>query len=368
MNNSDRVQAALAALRKRWIEKYGCTPCEKCRQPKSEQATSNELQPDKLRPTAASPQTRENSARLETDASPFINNPSEPRVGLKATGIQSLDAYIGEWRPGSNYVIGGQPASGVAALKITLADNFSRLGGQLLWVGNQDDFRLVTMTLLLREARIEHSDSFNVIQVTEAEKAEAYRALERMCERSIILFDIADVGDSEAEGELLALLSANQPTWVIVEPSSYEEGDLTKLEASEHRRAINKFLRQVQETSPTSSGLWQVNLPGRNDGQYARRPTLDDVMSPVQIENTEVVIFAHRESIDSPHLAFGQAELIVAKNDFGPTGTIPMLYKPELSTWQERTAAHSAVHECEAGYHFELSLRESNDQRNSSPT
>lgn len=369
MNNSDKVQAALAALRRRWIERYGCAPCEKCRQPANDQVTSNELEPDKLCATAASIQPYENSVRSNADTNISINNSLESHVIPNTTGIQSLDAYIGKWRPECNYVIGGQPASGVAALKITLADAFSRLGGRLLWIGNQDDLRLVTMKLLLREARIEHSELFNVIQVTEAEKAEAFRAHERMCGRSIILFDIADVGNSEAESELLALLSANQPTWVIVEPSSYEEGYLTKLEASERRCAINRFLDQVQETSPESSGLWQVNLPGRDDGQYARRPTLDDVMSPVRTASTEVVLFAHREHADSPNPALrGQAELIIAKNNFGPTGTIPMLYMPELSTWKDRDVAQFLADESEAGYHFELSVRESNDQRNSGPT
>lgn len=362
MNDREYWPPKLAAAIRKLEDKYGKTPNVQGLTPQTEML--EDLQREEQREFAIwyRRHLAENGWTNEVRESLVVESDFDGALSFLKE-LPTLCSYIGSWRPQSNYVIGGQPAAGGSALKITLADAFSRAGGRLLWIGSQDELRLITMKLLLREARIEHSESFNVIQVTEAEKAEAFRAHERMCERSIILFDIVDVGNSEAESELLALLSANQPTWVIVEPSSYEEGDLTKLEASERRCAINRFLDQVQETSPASSGLWQVNLPGRNDGQYACRPTLDDGMSPVRTANTEVVIFVHREHANSFDLALrNQAELIVAKNDFGPTGAIPMSYMPELSTWQEEIAVH------EAGYHFELGLRDTNAQRNNNPT
>ena len=47
-------------------------------------------------------------------------------------------------------------------------------------------------------------------------------------------------------------------------------------------------------------------------------------------------MLAYRKHADNSNpILRDQAELIIAKNDFGDTGSIDMIYESGLSTWQE---------------------------------
>jgi len=59
-------------------------------------------------------------------------------------------------------------------------------------------------------------------------------------------------------------------------------------------------------------------------------------LDPVRIENAEVVMLAYRKHADNSNpILRDQAELIIAKNDHGDTGSIDMIYESDLSTWME---------------------------------
>ena len=253
-----------------------------------------------------------------------------------STGIQSLDALIGGWKPACNYVVAGGPAMGMPALTITMAYAFAQAGGKLIWIGHYEDLHQASLKFVLRQAGIKHCESFDFVGIEEHEFEPWRQAHRRVCSRDIDLFDIDDYGNEEIERKFFSQIETYKPTWIVIEPSIFDRAEKSTAEFDESCRRLNLLLGRIQKTNPNSSVLWQLNLPGRIDGRNASRPVLDDIMDPVQIENAEVVMLTYRKHADNSNpILHGQAELIIAKNDFGDTGSIDMIYESDLSTWRE---------------------------------
>jgi replicative DNA helicase len=254
-----------------------------------------------------------------------------------STGIPSLDAYIGGWQPGKNYVIAGAPNMGLSALALTLGETFAAGGGQLIWIGNYDDLRFVAQRITLRMAGIKRPECFSFADFDDNTVIDAFnRAFRRICTLAIDLCDISQCDDGALEQKFLAEVATDRPTWIVVDQSMFDESDMHGLEAHTRRRNLARVIRKLQATNPVSSVLWQIQLAGFTDGRRSARPSLSHIIESVNLENAEVIMFTHRERIaDDGFGSKNQAELIIAKNDFGSTGTIPMLYESDLSEWRE---------------------------------
>ena len=109
----------------------------------------------------------------------------------------------------------------------------------------------------------------------------------------------------------------------------------------------DKFENRTQEVSAISRGLKglakELNIPVIAVSQLSRapetrggKPRLSDLRESGQIEqDADVVAFIYREEMVAPTEANkGRAELIIAKQRNGPTGTVDLVFLPQFTSFR----------------------------------
>jgi hypothetical protein len=252
-------------------------------------------------------------------------------------GLPSLDAYTYSWVQAANYVVAGSPGTGAASLMLTLAENFSASGGHVIWIGVTEDLGRISEQLMFKIAGLELAAAGTHVQLDAIAQVKLAYAHEQIGKLWIDFCNVEDCGDAEVEQEFLASVSSFKPTLIVVDESIFDEATLNPLEVLVRQTHAMHMVDELRRTNPMSSVLWQV--PMVNDvavGMPRQRPSLDTLPDAANRIKPEVVLLTYRNSgSESKH----NAELIVAFNAYGPTGTVPMIFDSKYSTWHELDAA-----------------------------
>lgn len=295
-------------------------------------------------------------------------------VGV-STGIADLDARIGKLKPGHLYVLAGRPAMG----KTGLALNIAYAAATRRWVdehGEEQDPRTVMFFSLEMPAD-------QLAERILAERAEVSGA--RLAAGSIDQAEFESVIEAsrrlgtvpleidESSGITIASLAAR------ARRQNAEDGPLGLvvvdylglLRGTSRRSADNR----VQEITEITTGLKALAkelrvpvlaLSQLNRGVESRtdkRPSLSDLRESGSIEqDADVVLFVYRDeyyaerSAPDPgdldayeawearvRAAAGKAELIVAKNRHGPTGTVHAAFDAKLMRFSDLAITERAT-------------------------
>ena len=124
--------------------------------------------------------------------------------------------------------------------------------------------------------------------------------------------------------------------------------DYLQLMRSRHGGADDNRVQEVSSISRSMKGLArELNVPVMALSQLSRapeqrtdkRPMLSDLRESGSIEqDADVVIFLYREGYYNKTDTTGLSEIIVAKNRNGPTGTINLRFRPELTRFENLEA------------------------------
>lgn len=252
-------------------------------------------------------------------------------------GLPSLDAYTYSWVPAANYVVAGSPCTGAASLILTLAENFATHGGHVIWIGITEDLARMCEQLMFKIAGLELAAAGTHVQLDAIAQVKLAYAREQIGKLWIDFCNVEDCGDAELEQEFLASVSTFKPTLIVVDESVFDEVTLDPFEVLVRQTHALHMVNELRRTNPMSSLIW--HFPMVNDvavGMPRQRPSLDTLPDAANRIKPEVVLLTHRNSgSESKH----NAELIVAFNAYGPTGTVPMIFDSKYSTWHELDAA-----------------------------
>lgn len=249
-------------------------------------------------------------------------------------GLPSLDAYTYSWVPAANYVVAGSPCTGTASLILTLAENFANHGGHVIWIGITEDLARMCEQLTFKIAGLELASPGTRVQLDAIAQIKLAYAREQIGKLWIDFCNVEDCGDAEVELEFLASVSSFKPTLIVVDESIFDEATLDPFEVLVRHTHAMHMVDELRRTSPMSSVLWQVPVANSIDTNFDSAPTLRNLSQLTIVTMADVVIVTHVD-------INAGAELVVLKNEFGSTGTIPLNYCHALSTWSERDATTS---------------------------
>lgn len=247
-----------------------------------------------------------------------------------STGISTLDQHIYGWKKHANFLIAGRERSGAANLALTLAEAFATNHGEVIWLGLKDDLRGMCERMIFRDAAIEISASGTVI-LDDAGRQKVGTAYERIVALPIHLCDVDQCDGLAVEQEFLTAVTTERPTLIVVDESVFHDFDLNPFDALVRRVNLFRMLDELHKSNRDWRVLWQVPVANSLDTDFDKAPTLADLSEPTVAATANVVMITHM-GIDA------SSELVVLKNDFGSTGTIPLNYCQALSTWSERDA------------------------------
>ena len=129
-----------------------------------------------------------------------------------------------------------------------------------------------------------------------------------------------------------------KPEFIFIDYIQLVEMKSKKTRCEELSEVVRK-LKQIAHDNDSTIFITS-QLSRKNEDRYCKTPLLSDLKDCGDIENvSDVVLLLYRDEYydnENPMLK-GKADLIIAKNKFGPCGTINILFDKAMASFRERT-------------------------------
>lgn len=241
------------------------------------------------------------------------------------TGFPDLDAKLNGLRPGQMIIVAGRPAMGKSTLlSDTLRAAAFQHGKSVLMFSLEMSRPEVMLRIVAAEARIE-TNKLQTGNVTEEE----WERISGFYTRA----SGARFGIDDSPGVTMADVRAKARTWQTRHGLDLIAIDYLQL-LTPSRRAENQQV-EISEMSRQAKLLAKefdvpvIVLSQLNRGNEHRSdhtPMLADLRGSGSLEqDSDVVMFIHREEVYNPDQRVGEADVIIAKQRSGPTGIVPVV-------------------------------------------
>ena len=263
-----------------------------------------------------------------------------------STGYTALDKFLGGLQPGAMYVIGARPGMGKTALALNIQANASITGGTPTLLFALESGKVETASRLLSaQARV---DLQHVRLRGRAGSADDWerisRTVKQMAAAPLMIDDTRYLDISSLRGRARRVRSRMGGLGLIVvdylqlmsEADSRHEN--RQAEVARISRGL-KLLAGELDCPVLALSQLSRNLENRQD----KRPVLADLRESGAIEqDADVVMFLYRDEYYHPDRReqnSGRADLVIAKNRSGPTGTIELAFLGRFASFGEPGAA-----------------------------
>lgn len=253
-----------------------------------------------------------------------------------ATGFYDIDEKTAGLQPGSLVVIGARPAMGKTALALGMATNAAMKHGHSVLLFSLEMSRLELVTrILCGEAGIESTRIRNG-RLQDPDWERVTKAIDRLGEARIWIDDNPNVSIMEIRSKARRLRTEiGQLDMVVVDYIQLMTGrtaaENRQVEVAEISRGLKLLARELE--CPVVA-LAQLNrgLEQRAD----KRPMLSDLRESGSLEqDADVVMFLYRaEQYEPTPENQGLAEVNIAKQRNGPTGTVHLSWLAHLTRFE----------------------------------
>jgi replicative DNA helicase len=281
-------------------------------------------------------------ARIESEADDVIARAARRRAGEFAgvpTGIDGLDDITDGLQPGNLVILAARPSIGKTALALAVAWNAARRAGigSAVFSLEMSNLDLCERLVVMASGVDGHKIRTGSYLTASEEQAIAQAASEvRDCE-TLWFTDAAMIGPEQVLSQCRRLKRRRGLGLVVVDYMQLmtPPADVAKRASRQEQvSALSRRLKLVAgELGVPVLVLSQLNRLA--EGRADKRPMLSDLRESGAIEqDADVVLLLHRpefyDATDRP----GEAELIVAKNRNGRTGTIRLAYRKACAAFE----------------------------------
>lgn len=248
-----------------------------------------------------------------------------------STGFVDLDKRIGGFSAGQLIIVAGRPAMGKSILGMNIAEKVAKQYGHVLVIS----LEMHKQELIERSIVTESGVSANNVKFGRLDTKQRLQVENASREVKALPITIDDTGglnisQLRAKAKVLHL---QKPLQLIVIDYLQLLTGANKQNREQEVAGISRQLKQLaKELEIPIIALSQLNrgLESRTD----KRPMLSDLRESGAIEqDADTVMFVYRDEVykkDENSPAKGKAELIVAKQRSGPTGTVKLLFQGHL--------------------------------------
>lgn len=270
------------------------------------------------------------------DAYTELENLQEETVLPGVTcGFYDLDAMTGGFQRSDLIVIAGRPSMGKTALGLGVAANIAKQHRLPVAIFSLEMSKeQLAQRLLAAEAGIE-SNRLRSGRVTHSELEQLAMAIGTLSEWPIFIDDSATLTVMQMRSQVRRLQAEHNGRlgMVLLDYLQLMEGggDNRVQELSKITRSLKTLAREIDAPTVALSQLSR-GVESRTN----KRPMMSDLRESGSIEqDADVVIMLYRDAYynpDSPDRNI--AEVIITKHRNGPTGTIKLLFQPELTKFE----------------------------------
>jgi replicative DNA helicase len=248
-------------------------------------------------------------------------------------------------------IIGARPSMGKTALAINIAQNAAVRDGKVVAVFSLEMSKESLLRRMLASEAMVNSRKIQQGFIPKEDKGKLHAALERLMESKLFIDDTPGITLAEMRAKARRLKQQEGRLDLIV---------IDYLQLMTGQKPDKRgFENRTQEVSAISRGLKslakEMRLPVVAAAQLSRsneqrkgsdkKPMLSDLRESGSIEqDADVVCFIHREEYydrDNEELK-GKAEIIIAKQRNGPTGTVHLAYLSDYTRFENLDTAHDS--------------------------
>lgn len=268
-----------------------------------------------------------------------ILNSENNILGLP-TGLASLDQWLSGLVGGRLYIIGARPAMGKSALAQQIAEHVASVPNKnVVFASLEMSTEEYTQRALFRRCGINQEMLTRGMVNKDTIFETVYKESEAIANENLYIIDNAECTLSEVENGIVNCINKKGSCDLVVV-------DYLQLMANDNRRETDDY----KTVSYNSTGLKKLarkydvpvlalcQLSRSLEARADKRPILSDLRESGKIEqDADVVMFLYREEVYSPTpMNKGMAELIVAKQRQGRTGTIDLVFNAGRTEFRER--------------------------------
>ena len=239
-------------------------------------------------------------------------------------------------------IIAARPSMGKTAWAINIAENAAVRGGKVVAVFSLEMSKASLLRRMLASQALVNSKAIQTGMLMRDDRAKLINGLERLMESKIFIDDTPGITLAEMRAKARRLKQQQgQLDLIVIDYLQLMTGASSNSKGFENR---------TQEVSAISRGLKalakEMNVPVVALSQLSRaseqrggdkKPLLSDLRESGSIEqDADVVCFIHREEYydrENEDLK-GKAEIIIAKQRNGPTGTIHLAYLADYTRFE----------------------------------
>ena len=273
--------------------------------------------------------------------------------GREVTGLAThyieFDKMTSGLQPSELIIIAARPSMGKTAWAINIAQNCAVKDGKVVAIFSLE---MSKESLLRRMLASESAVSSRKLQtgfIPREDKGKLIAALDRLMTSKMFVDDTPGITLAEMRAKARRLRQQEGALDLIVI-------DYLQLMTGSAGSSQKKFENRTQEVSSISRGLKalakELQVPvvalsqlsrGSEQRTGDKKPLLSDLRESGSIEqDADVVAFIHREEYydrENEDIK-GQAEIIIAKQRNGPTGTVKMAYLADFTRFENLDTMH----------------------------
>ncbi len=254
------------------------------------------------------------------------------------SGFKDLDEKTGGLQPGELIIIAARPSMGKTALALNIARNAAVDHRKHVAIFSLEmTKRALTLRLLASEARVDFS-SFRRGFGSAGDHAALVRSAGTLSDAKIWIDDTGMITVLEIKAKCRRLAKERGLGLVLVDYLQLTHGDSRNVRKDLEIAEISHGLKALaKELDIPVIALSQLNRGPEQRDPDKRRPNMGDLRESGAIEqDADVIAFIYRDEVYNPNEENrGIAELIIAKQRNGPTGTVKLQFEGRYANFRD---------------------------------
>lgn len=251
------------------------------------------------------------------------------------SGYRGLDELIAGFQNSDLVVLAARPSMGKTALALTLANHAARAGYVVGFFSLEMSAEQLTVRLLAGEARISQYDIRNAT-INSDQWISITNVAAHLAERKIFIDDTALQSIMDIRAKARRLKQEHGLQFIVIDYlqliHSYGKHENRHQEISEVSRSLKALAKELDVPILALSQLSRAV-----DSRVEKRPLLSDLRESGAIEqDADLIMFIYRDIVYNQHAENpALAELIIGKHRNGPTGTVYLNFRRELTLFED---------------------------------
>ncbi|MCX8069407.1 MAG: replicative DNA helicase [Thermodesulfovibrionales bacterium] len=256
-----------------------------------------------------------------------------------ATGFADLDEMTAGFQPGDLIIIGGRPAMGKTAFALNIAQHSAIKNKQPVAIFSLEMSKeQLVMRMLCAESMVNYAKLRKGF-LNRQELSRLTKSASLLSEAPIYIDDSSSVSVMEVRAKTRRLKAEQKGLGLIV--IDYLQLMKGRSDAERREQEISEISRSLKalakELKVPVVALSQLNR--RVEYNQEKRPSLGDLRESGAIEqDADVIIFLYRDEVYNKKTQLkGIAEIIIAKQRNGPTGTVRLTFIDQFTKFVDLT-------------------------------